>query len=307
MSLLIYPTPKLAPIQGLAGMGGGATGLGYAGGAVAEPFAENLYIAFPFWNGGSGSSMVMNNNYGTSTQTTSFAQRGSANVDFNTSNHTTSEGGDSYGGSAYFDKDASGSDNASVLVANANDSGLRFHGDDPFSVMVDMKWADGADGQMRIWFGGNNGWLDADGWWYYINNSHFGIAKANHTGNPSYYTATVAGDVLDGNWHQHAMCYNGNGTAYFYVDGAKEGTATSISTGTWAGYNHSGVDGGQGDTKLTINGFPYPAAPGSSDIIHYAEAEMYINDLRIYNVDISSGGASTIDVRKSLLRIEGVV
>ena len=307
MSLLIYPTPKLAPIQGLVGMGGGATGLGVAGAAGGDPHAQNLYIAFPFWNGGSGSSMVMNNNYGTSTQTTSFAQRGTANVDFNTSHHTTSEGGDSYGGSAYFDTDGSPSDNAAVLVSNANDSGLKFHGDDPFSVMVDMKWAYGTSGQFRVLFGGNNGWLDSDGWWYAINNTNFGLCKANHTGNPNCYWTTDDSDVRDGDWHQHAVCYNGNGTAYFYVDGVKEATSTGISTGTWAGYDHSGVDGGQGDTKLHINGFPYPSAPGSSDIIHYAEAQMYINDLRIYNVDISSNGANTIDVRKSILRYEGVV
>jgi len=34
MSFLIYPTPKLSPFQGLTGFGGGATGLGLAGGAV---------------------------------------------------------------------------------------------------------------------------------------------------------------------------------------------------------------------------------------------------------------------------------
>lgn len=34
MSFLIYPTPKLMPFQGLTGLGGGATGLQYAGGAV---------------------------------------------------------------------------------------------------------------------------------------------------------------------------------------------------------------------------------------------------------------------------------
>ena len=34
MSSLIYPTPKLSPFQGLSGFGGGATGLGFAGGAV---------------------------------------------------------------------------------------------------------------------------------------------------------------------------------------------------------------------------------------------------------------------------------
>ncbi len=297
--------------QGLTGFGGGATGLSQAGAAappvVPDPFADDLYIAFPFWNGGSGSTMVMNNNYGTSTQTTSFAQRGTANVDFNTSNHTTSEGGDSYGGSAYFDKDQSQTDNAAVLISNANDSGLRFQGNDSFSVMVDMKWDDGADGQFRIHFGGNNGWYDSDGWWYIVNNTNFGLVTGNHTGNPSYYQDSVAGGVLDGNWHQHAMCYNGNGTVYFYVDGAKEGSNASVSTGTWAAYDHSGVDGGDGDTKLTINGWSYPASFGSSNIIHYAEAEMYINDLRIYDVDISSNGASTIAVRQSILRLEGVV
>ena len=47
MSFLIYPTPKLMPIQGLTGFGGGATGLANAGGAAAEMTTDGLII---YWN-----------------------------------------------------------------------------------------------------------------------------------------------------------------------------------------------------------------------------------------------------------------
>jgi len=47
MSFLIYPTPKLMPIQGLTGFGGGATGLANAGGAAAEMTTNGLII---YWN-----------------------------------------------------------------------------------------------------------------------------------------------------------------------------------------------------------------------------------------------------------------
>lgn len=301
---------KQSPIIGLAGFGGGASGLNVAGGGVAvDPHADSLYIAFPLWNGGSGSSLVMNNNYGSSTQTTSLSQRGSSNnVVLNTSNHTTSEGGDSYGGSAFFDVDGSGTDDATGLVSNVNDTSLQFHGDDAFTIMYDMKWNGTTSQKLRVSIEGNNGWHDADGMWFDLTNTKFTLARANHTGNPTYYNEDIGGDPRDGDWHQVACCYDGSGEVNFYVDGNKEATNSSVSTGTWAGYDHSGVDGGDGNTMLRINSQPYPVSstPGSQ-IISYAYGEFYMNDLRIYTTDVSGGGAATIDVRKSILRYEGVV
>ena len=98
------------------------------GSAANDPHAANRYIGFPFWNGGSGSSLVMNNNYGTSTSTTQFLQFGTANVTLDVGDTTTSQGGSSYGGSALFGTAASVSDNAEVLRTGVNDAGLRFSG-----------------------------------------------------------------------------------------------------------------------------------------------------------------------------------
>ena len=42
MSFLIYPTPKLMPIQGLTGFGGGATGLQYAGGVDVDYVIDTI-------------------------------------------------------------------------------------------------------------------------------------------------------------------------------------------------------------------------------------------------------------------------
>ena len=308
---MYYPEKiKQAPIAGLTGFGGGASGLNVAGGGVdADPHEDSLYIAFPLWNGGSGSSLVMNNNYGSSTQTTSLSQRGtsSALVILNTSNHTTSEGGDSYGGSAFFDGDGSGTDDSTGLVSNVNDTGMQFHGDDAFTIMYDMKWNGTTSQELRVSLEGNNGWLDTDGMWFNLTNTKFTLARANHTGGPTYYHEDIGGNPRDGDWHQVACCYDGSGEVNFYVDGNKEATNSSVSTGTWASYDHSGVDGGHGSQMLRINSQPYPVAPGNSNIISYAPGEFYMNDLRIYTTDVSGGGAATIDVRKSILRYEGVV
>ena len=59
---------KEKPFTGFAGFGGGVAGLALAGGAAAvDPDAASRYIAFPLSNGGSGSSLVINDGgtYGT--------------------------------------------------------------------------------------------------------------------------------------------------------------------------------------------------------------------------------------------------
>ena len=48
MSFLIYPTPKLMPIQGLTGFGGGATGLQYAGGVSVDYVTDGLMFDLDF-------------------------------------------------------------------------------------------------------------------------------------------------------------------------------------------------------------------------------------------------------------------
>ena len=62
--MLIYPTLKMAPIQGMMGMGGGATGYLSGGGGGAQ-------IEYEFWmwggGGGGGSQNRINNSYHTNT------------------------------------------------------------------------------------------------------------------------------------------------------------------------------------------------------------------------------------------------
>jgi hypothetical protein len=48
MSFLIYPTPKLMPIQGLTGFGGGATGLQYTGGVDVDYVTDGLLFDLDF-------------------------------------------------------------------------------------------------------------------------------------------------------------------------------------------------------------------------------------------------------------------
>ena len=173
--------------------------------------------------------------------------------------------------------------------------------------MADIKNNDSTE--IRILFGGNNGWYDADGWWTSFTgtsgNNRMTLAYANHTGNPTYYHVDTGDDSGLNGWHQFAWAYSG-GTFSAYIDGVRKGQVTGVSTGTWAAYDHSGVDGGDGDTMLHINGFPYPVSFGSSDIIMYALSNCNMNDLRIYNTNFT-GHAATIDVKPSLLASEGVV
>ena len=283
-------------------MDGGGTGLALGGAAATavDEHASDRYIAFPLSNGGSGSSLVINDGgtYGTSTQTTQLYQFGLSNVTFDVGDNQI---GYTHGGSALFSTAESGNDDAAVLRSQVNDSNLRFSGSSSFVVMCDMKVNDA--NEVKIHFGGNNGWTDSDGWWVRFvgtnNNNRMGLAYANHTGNPTYANVDMGSNDGLGGWHQFAWAYSG-GTFSAYIDGVRKGQVTGISNGTWASYNHSNVDGGDGDTMLALNGSPYPLSFGNSDIIYYANGNWNANDFRIYTTNFT-GHAASIDVKPSLL------
>jgi len=66
--MLIYPTLKMAPIQGLIGSGGGATGYLVGGGGVGTP------TEYEFWLWGAGGGAGGQNRSGTSYHTTSYTK-----------------------------------------------------------------------------------------------------------------------------------------------------------------------------------------------------------------------------------------